>query len=288
LPLPYLYSSFFHLNLIRMSEEKLNLEAFRKSSAVIFAEAFAKAQALPPNMIQVWPGGATFSTIQSAIDSIGNASPQLQYQVAVGSGTYKETVTMKDYVYIVGSGQTNTFITAQGQGGSPTGVVNTASNCGISELTITATGGGWGTWPAAVKLMGTGKFHISGVTMISSDSGNPGNNVRGITNNTGSYGGQLIIGQCIIKASGVDQSTTEAMELFGMNGLTVYMELTAIEVAASQSFGVTTAVGANVTLTDCKITASTWALYNSDGMSPITANQCAINGPVSNGVVVNP
>lgn len=271
-----------------MSENLQSIEAFVGESKAIFTQTLAQAQSLPANTVQVWPGGATFSSIQAAIDSINNAGPQLQFQVAVGSGTYKENVTMKDYVYIIGSGQTNTFITAPGQGGTPNGVVNTASNCGISEVTITATGGSWGTWPAAVKLTGSGKFHISGVTIISSDSGIAGNNVRGITNNTGSYGGQLVIGQSIIKASGVDQSTTEAMELFGMNGLTVSIELTAIEVDASQSFGVTTAGGTNVTLTDCKISASTWALYDSDGASPITANQCVINGPVSGGVVVNP
>lgn len=271
-----------------MSENLQSIEAFVGESKAIFTQTFAQAQALPANTVQVWPGGATFGTIQSAIDSIKDAGPQLQYQVAVGSGTYKENVTMKDYVFIVGSGQTNTFITAQGQGGSPNGVVNTASNCGISELTITATGGSWGTWPAAVKLTGSGKFHISGVTMISSDSGIAGNNVRGITNNTGSYSGQLAIGQSIIQASGVDQSTTEAMELFGMNGLTVFIELTAIEATAPQSFGVTTAGGTNVTLTDCKISAGIWALYDSDGASLITANQCTINGPVSGGVVVNP
>jgi hypothetical protein len=270
-----------------MSENLQSIQAFSGESKAVFSQTLAQAQALPANTVQVWPGGATFSTIQAAIDSIKDAGPQLQYQVTVGNGTYKENVTMKDDVYVMGSGQTNTFITAPGQSNPPQGVVNTASNCGISELTITATGGGWGTWPAGVKLMGNGKFHISGVTIISSDSGNPGNNVRGITNNTGSYGGQLIVGQCIIQASGVDQSTTEAMELFGMEGLTVLVELTAIEVTANLSYGVTTAVGANVTLQGCKITASTWALNNSDGVSPITANQCTINGPVSGGVVVN-
>lgn len=271
-----------------MSENLQSIEAFVGESKAIFASTLAQAQTLPANTVQVWPGGATFSSIQAAIDSIKNAGPQLQYQVAVGSGTYKENVTMKDYVFIVGSGQPNTFIIAPGQGGAPNGVVNTASNCGISELTITATGGSWGTWPAAVKIAGSGKFHISGVTMISSDSGNPGNNVRGLTNNTGSYAGQLVIGQSIIQTSGGDQSTTDAMELFGMDGLTVSIELTAIEATAPQSYGVTTAAGTTVTLLDCKITASTWALYDSDGASLITANQCTINGPVSSGVVVNP
>jgi hypothetical protein len=270
-----------------MSQMNQDIRLFTDASNIIFTEGKARAMALPANTVQVWPGGTTFTSIQAAINSISNAGPQLQYQVAVGSGTYNENVVMKDYVYVIGSGQTSTFITAPGQQ-NITGVVNSASNCGISECAVTATGGSWGTWPAGIKIMGSGKFHISGVTIISSDSGNPGNNVRGITNNTGSYGGQLVLGQSIIQLSGVSQTTAEAMECFGMNGLNLFIELTAIEVNCPSAYGITTAGGTNATLDDCKITASTWALYNSDGASPITANQCAINGPVSSGVTVNP
>lgn len=274
-----------------MSEQTNTLQAFIDASNTIFAEGLKRAETLPANTVQVWPGGATFTSIQAAIDSITDANPQMQYQVAVGSGTYNEKITMKAYVFVVGSGATNTFITSQGQGGAPVGIVTSSDNAGLSEVTLTATGGGWGTWPTGIKIGGTGngKFHASGVTIIVTDSGNGGNNVRGITNNTGNYGAQIVLGKCIIKADGVEQSTLVGIEAFGANGFNLYIELTSINVAGgSQNYGVSTAAGAITTLADSKITANTWALYDSDNISTITANQCTINGPVSGGVIVNP
>ena len=194
---------------------------------------------------------------------------------------------MKDYVYVVGAGQDVTIITAPPQMNFTAGVVNSCSGGGISELTINAPGGGWGTCPIGIKIVGSGSFHVSGVT-INSGTGGVGDNVRGLSNNTGSYAGNLIIGSSIINLTANSQSTCVGIELFGGGGMTMLINLTTIQVAANaQNFGVSTAIGANVTLEDSKIIADTWALYNSDNSSPITANQCTIQGPVSSGVVVN-
>jgi hypothetical protein len=263
------------------------LQTFADQSTNLIAEGQKLAAALPANTVQVWPGGTTFSTIQAAVNSIKGASPQLQYQVAVGPGTYNENVTMIDNIYIIGTGQTQTFITAPPQSSAGSGVVNSSSNAGISEVTINATGGGWGAWPIGVKITGSGNFHMSGITINTTDGGTGGNNVRGITNNAGSYGGSLILGQSIIQATGADQTTAVAIELFGMSGLKLYVDVSAISVEANMGFGVSLAVNASAVIDDSKISAQTWALYNSDGSSPITANQCTINGPVSSGVVVN-
>ncbi len=263
---------------------------FVKQSKTILAEATTRATALPANTVQVWPGGATFTTIQAAINSITGASAQEQYQVAVGPGTYNETVTMKDYIYIVGAGQDVTIITAPGQQNFASGTVNSASGAGISELTINATGGGWGTCPVGIKICGSGNFHISGVNINSSDGGQGGNNVRGISNNTGSYTGSIIIGSSMIQATGADGTTALGIEGFGNSSAGAYnlfIELTGINVQCQSGFGVSLAVAASATLEDSKISANVWALYNSDGASPITANQCTINGPVSPGVTVN-
>ena len=54
-----------------------------------------------------------------------------------------------------------------------------------------------------------------------------------------------------------------------------------------QPFGVITALGGIVTLDNCYIEGAYSALYDSDSMSPITANNCQIDGLVSNGVTVN-
>lgn len=265
-----------------------DLQQFAGQSSKVFSEATLRASSLPANTVQVWPGGATFNSIQAAINSITDAGPQVQYQVAVGAGTFDENVTMKDYVYVIGAGQDQTTITAPAQMQFGAGVVNSASNCGISDVTINAPGGSWGACPTGIKITGSGTFHIKGVTINSSDSNTPGNNVRGITNNTGSYAGNLIIGQTIIQATGTSDTTVVAIELFGMSGFTVFINVAAINVqAAASGFGLSTAVGASATINDSKISAPTWALYNSDGASPITANQCTVSGPVSSGVVVN-
>lgn len=275
-----------------MSTLAPSLLDFAQSSSAIQSTAKLTASSLPANKVQVWPGGAMFDTIQAAIDSISNAGPQLQYQLAVGAGTFNENVVMKDYVYITGAGQDITFITAAGQMNFRASVVNSASNCGISELTINATGGGWGCCPIGIKIVGGGKFHISGVNINASDSGTPGNNVRGISNNTGSYTGSVILGQSVIQASGVNDTTVVGIDCFGnqaANGFTIFINLSTVQAQSqSQSFGVSTAVAASATLENSKIIAGTYSLYNSDGGSPIVANQCTIDGPVSGGVVVNP
>lgn len=258
----------------------------------MMAEGKQRAFALPPNTVQVWPGGAMFTTIQAAIDSITNASPQVQYQVAVGQGTYKENITMKDYVYVIGAEQSLTFITAPPSMNFASGVVNSASGCGISDVTLNAVGGGWGSCPAGVKIVGSGKFHISGVTINSGGPGDVGNNTRGITNNTGSYTGNIILGSSILNLQGGDSCTAVGVDLFGFYGVsnppTLLVDVCTIQVSSNaQTFGVATSGGATVTLDESKIIASTYALYDSDNNSLITANQCTISGPVSSGVVVN-
>src|SRR5689334_9126499 len=113
-----------------MSTLNSGLTSFIDQSKAFVAKTQPIAAALPANTVQVWPGGAKFTTIQAAIDSITNASPQLQYQVAVGPGTYKENVVMKDYIYIIGAEQDVTIITAPPQQQAAAGVVNSASGGG--------------------------------------------------------------------------------------------------------------------------------------------------------------
>jgi hypothetical protein len=263
---------------------------FAGQSKTILSKGQQLTSALAPNTVQVWPGGNTFTSIQAAINSITAAGPQVQYQVVAGPGTYNEYVTMKDYVYIIGSGIGKTIITAAGQQTPFSGVVNSASNCGIGDLSIIATGGGWGVWPIGIKICGSGSFHISGVAITSSDSNIGGDNVRGITNNTGSNTGKVIIGSSTIQTSAVTNSVATGIECFGngsTGGFTLFIELTAIQSQGAESFGMTLAVGASATLEDSKIAGTVWALDNSDGMSPIMADQCTITGPVSPGVTVN-
>ncbi len=264
-----------------------DLSSFDKVAKTISEEIFLKATDLPANTVQVWPGGATFNTIQAAIDSIKDAGPMLQYNVAVGQGTYNETVTMKDYVYIGGAGSAQTTVIAPGQFNFASGTINSASNCGISEMSVQATGGSWGTCPVAIKICGTGKFHISGVNAEATDGGNEGNNVRCLTNNVGSNSCNIVIGQSKIIATGTGTSGV-AVAIESFYKTTVYfIEISLVQGVGSSSYGVSTAVGSSATLYDCNIGGTVWALYNSDQGSPITATNCSVMGPVSAGVVVN-
>jgi hypothetical protein len=193
---------------------------------------------------------------------------------------------MKDYIYIAGAGANQTTIVAQGQQ-QYSGTVNTGPNGGISELTIQSTGGSWGTTPCALLICGTGKFHASGVTILATDSGNMGNNVRAVSNNSTASNSYVILGQCTITASASGTGSIPiAVEGF-YNGFSYYIELTTLASQGS-GMGLTTAAYASATLQDSTITGQYWALYDSDQASPITANQCTINGPVSPGVTIQP
>ena len=261
-------------------------ELFRTATSALFLEANAKAKALPPNTVQVWPGGATFSTIQSAINSITNAGPDVQYQIAIGEGTYTERVTTQPYIMLVGAGQDKTTITYPGMENAYAGTIQALADCGISELSIVSTGGGWGTYSVGVLMLNPGKLHLSGVNITATDSGNAGNNVRGISNNTGAQTGTLIIGSCNISALSNDPTSTPiAIEGFN-SGFNYFIELSSIE-SQGPGYGVVTAAMASAQLEDCTITGQIYALNNSDQGSPITATGCTINGPVSPGVVVN-
>jgi hypothetical protein len=54
--------------------------------------------------------GAEYTTIQSAIDAITDATPTKRYAVIVYPGDYMENITLKDYVDVIGSGITNSRI----------------------------------------------------------------------------------------------------------------------------------------------------------------------------------
>ncbi|HUV88116.1 MAG TPA: hypothetical protein VMY80_00560 [Anaerolineae bacterium] len=64
------------------------------------------------NVIVVAKSGGDFTSIQAALNSIADNSEANRYLVWVAPGTYTETVTMKPYVDIEGSGELTTRITA--------------------------------------------------------------------------------------------------------------------------------------------------------------------------------
>ncbi|MDY6933339.1 MAG: pectinesterase family protein [Spirochaetota bacterium] len=64
------------------------------------------------NMIVVAKKGGNYTSVQSAIDSIGDADADNPYLIWITPGVYSETVVMKPHVHIQGAGQEMTIITS--------------------------------------------------------------------------------------------------------------------------------------------------------------------------------
>jgi hypothetical protein len=93
------------------------------------------------NVVIVAKSGGDYTSIQAALDSILDASPDNPYLVWIAPGVYTERVTMKPYVDLEGAGQNVTKITFSGSGTNSTGTVVTASNAELRSLTVENTGG---------------------------------------------------------------------------------------------------------------------------------------------------
>jgi hypothetical protein len=250
----------------------------------------AKAVSDSPNIVKVIPGGATFPTITAALASITDNRLQKQYILYVGPGTYNEKVTMKPYVSIQGAGRGETIITAPAASDAFSGgTVIAASNCTLGSVTVSSLGGGWGSYSTALSCSGVTNFSCDNSELIVNDQNQAGVNQGTVTVDYNYYGTPSVvyINYCTITCT-AQNSDSGASCLNGWSKATTQLiesKLTAT--GGRQPFGVITATGGIVTLDDCYIEGAYFALYDSDSGSPITANNCQINGPVSNGVTVN-
>jgi hypothetical protein len=64
------------------------------------------------HVVVVAKSGGDYTTINAALDSISDNSPESVYLVWVGPGVYSETVEMKPYVHIQGAGQEVTVVSS--------------------------------------------------------------------------------------------------------------------------------------------------------------------------------
>jgi hypothetical protein len=94
------------------------------------------------NVVVVAKSGGDYTNISTALIIITDASPTNRYLVKVGPGIYTDTITMKQYVDIEGSGEGTTRITSGG-GATPLNgsTVQGADNAGLRNLTVENTGG---------------------------------------------------------------------------------------------------------------------------------------------------
>jgi hypothetical protein len=101
------------------------------------------------NVVTVAKSGGQFTSIQSALDSITDASLANPYLVKVAPGVYEEHVQMIPNVDIEGSGELSSIITAEPDFSA---VLRGASDCELRQLTVLATGTGLA---VAIETFGT-------------------------------------------------------------------------------------------------------------------------------------
>jgi pectin methylesterase-like acyl-CoA thioesterase len=243
------------------------------------------------NSVQIDPGGATFPTIGAALASITDASQKKQYLLTLSPGTFDERVTLKPWCFLHGSGQDQTVVTS-----APTpdqygrGTIITASNSSVSNMTISCVGGSWGQWTTALNIGGSSPFYAEQVMLVTDDQGNAGLNAETVAvnwNPSAPGPSQVYLSYATVMSNmQSNQSTAVAMLVNAANA-----QLTESKVVAQgggQSFGVQSNGGAVVNLFNCFAQGATFALSIPDGQSTLIATSCQIQGPVGQGVVVNP
>jgi len=133
----------------------------------------------PSNTLIVAKSGGDFNTITAALNSITSASEANRYLVKVMPGVYTETVAMKQYVDIEGSGELATKITYTGNAGTY-GTLRGANNAELRFLTVANTGGG-----AAYAIAISNNSASPRLTHITASASGATDNL-GVYNNTGS------------------------------------------------------------------------------------------------------
>jgi pectin methylesterase-like acyl-CoA thioesterase len=256
-------------------------------SSAILKEAAARAKETAANTVKVWPGGATFTTIMDAMNSIQNASPALQYQVVIGPGTYTETVWLKDNVFLSGSGQDQTILTNIGNGVA-SGVLISQGNCGAGMMSVICTGGAANTYSCALYFAIDGTFTGSGLTLTATDSGNAENRVTCVSNMAGSNSVDVILSNCTINATSVNGTSACVGVQLMASTTSLDIQMSTVTGGGAGGVGIMTSAGTIATVEDCTVTGLNWSLDNSDNQSPITATGCTLNGPTSAGVIVKP
>ena len=105
-----------------------------------------KAKGTPyQNLVIVAKSGGDYTTIQSAVDSISDATEGNPYLIWVAPGVYSEAVTMVPYVHLQGSGQGATVITSDVTNSSipPTqATLILVDNVSLRDMTVQNTGTG--------------------------------------------------------------------------------------------------------------------------------------------------
>ncbi len=131
------------------------------------------------NVVIVAKSGGDFTSIQSAVNSISDASKSNPYLIWVAPGVYSEAVTLKPNLHLQGSGQGVTIITSTASSSStpPTQAsLVLASNVSLRDLTVQNTGTGMHN----VGLMASNG--ASDILVVDVEAGSQGNGSSGSNN----------------------------------------------------------------------------------------------------------
>jgi hypothetical protein len=101
----------------------------------------------PGNVVTVATNGAEFTDLRAALDSIDDAGPDNRYIVYLGPGTFTldQTLQMKPYVSLVGSGRDQTFVVGQVSSSAiaQSSLVRGADHAALQHMTVRNDGGGF-------------------------------------------------------------------------------------------------------------------------------------------------
>jgi hypothetical protein len=274
-----------------MSEQQLVMPPSESYGTLDVAAATAELNAfveqlklLPPapeglaGEVQVSPGGARFTTITDALNSITDAGPRKAYTIYVGSGVFAENVVLKPWVFIEGSDPDVTTIRA------PLGITG-ASNSSIGGATIEA-------GPKAISCVGAVNFAVANCVITASDGGKiQHNNYIGVSIDfsAGSKTPSTVsISYSTIQALVVDGSSIVAGIVAASNAVVLVNFCKKITAqSGSTNMGCAAGTGANIHLSDSSISAPVWALRLLDDQATMMATRCTLAGDVSPGVVIN-
>lgn len=254
----------------------------RQTLAAVPAAALQQA-----NTVTVSPGGATFSTIGAALASITDARLQKQYVVQIGPGTYNEVVVCKPYVFLQGAGSDQTTITAPAAAEQiDKGTVKGCSNSAVQNVRIVSTGTTWGGWAAAVDCNAAVNFDIENCSLEANNGTAPGGgtNLNTVSIDYSAIGGgsQVNIAYCTILADGGVQP--EGLITFA-HGFVEITDTKIVSENANTTWGAASNGNSTLNLYNCFV-SGTMSLVIPDYVSKITANDCQLVGPYSDGVVI--
>jgi hypothetical protein len=252
------------------------------------------------NVLVVARSGGDFTSISAALATITTASQANPYLIKVAPGVYADTVVMKPYVDIEGSGELTTKITQIGSSLATTGTVVGANNAELRFLTVENTGGAANATaiynPAAAPRLthitvtasgGTTNYGVGNYTNASPAMTNVTANVSGGTTNYGVYNN--VSSPTMTNISATVSGGTTNYAVFNNTGSSPTM----FNVSATASGGTTT-VGVynqnsssptmtNVTANASGASSTNYGVYNYTSCSPVmTVVSATVSGGTGN------